>query len=106
MDQHRMQLKMEAQGHIIEYPNNTRDMVRAPTGKNCHNYDAEIEAIKPGTQKLLNSNFCTVSGIFNRFKISTSGFTVQKIARSAGNVHNTLLQCNAMDTISLWNTRK
>lgn len=43
-------------GVYIEYPNNTRDMARVPTGKYCHNYDAEIQAIKIATEKLLNTN--------------------------------------------------
>jgi ribonuclease HI len=51
-------------GAYIEYPNNTRDMVRTPAGKHCHNYDAEIEAIRLGIQKLLNSNLCTQSVVF------------------------------------------
>ena len=43
----------------IEYPNNTWDTARVPTGKYCHNYDAEIEAIKIATEKLLNTSHGT-----------------------------------------------
>lgn len=42
-------------GVYIEYPNNTRDADKISTGKHCHNYDAEIQAIKLATNKLLNN---------------------------------------------------
>ena len=42
-------------GVYIEYPNNVRDAIKVPTGKFCHNYDAEIQAIKVATEKLLNT---------------------------------------------------
>ena len=43
-------------GIYIEYPNNSRDTVKIPTGKFCHNYDAEIQAIVVAIKKLLNTN--------------------------------------------------
>jgi ribonuclease HI len=43
-------------GVYIEYPHKPRDTIRTPTGKFCNNYDAEIQAIRVATEKLLNSN--------------------------------------------------
>ena len=43
-------------GVYIKYPHKPRDMIRIPTGKFCNNYDAEIQAIRVATEKLLNSN--------------------------------------------------
>ncbi|CAG5134764.1 unnamed protein product [Candidula unifasciata] len=43
-------------GVYIEFPDGTRDKSSVPTGKYCHNYDAETQAIKIATDKLLNSN--------------------------------------------------
>ena len=42
-------------GVYIEYPNNNRDTAKIPTGKFCHNYDAEIQAIIAAAKKLLNT---------------------------------------------------
>ena len=42
-------------GVYIEYPNNARDAIKVPTGNFSDNYDAEIQAIKVATEKLLNT---------------------------------------------------
>jgi ribonuclease HI len=46
-------------GVYIEYPNKTTETIRVPTGKFCHNYGAEIQAIKVRKERLLNINHST-----------------------------------------------
>jgi hypothetical protein len=49
-------IKNGGAGVYIEFPNKTTETIRVPTGKFCHNYDAEIQTIKVATERLLNIN--------------------------------------------------
>src|SRR5579871_269773 len=51
-------------GVYIEYPNNTKDTVRASTAKFSNNYDAEIQAIKEAIKKLLDTDLGTYPVVF------------------------------------------
>jgi ribonuclease HI len=51
-------------GVYIEYPNNNRDVIGIPTGKFCHNYDAEVQAIKVAIETLLDTNLDPLPVVF------------------------------------------
>ena len=64
-------------GVYIEYLNNTRDTARLPTGKYCHNYDAEVKAIKIANKEITKYQpWYTTCGVIDRCKISTRGAPV------------------------------
>ena len=48
-------IKNGGAGVYIEYPNNSSETLKIPTGKFCHNYDAEIQAIKLAAERLVHT---------------------------------------------------
>jgi ribonuclease HI len=82
-------IKNGGAGVYIEYRNKTTEMIRVPTGTFCHNYDAEIQAIKVATE-IEHQSWHTACGVSDRCKISTPSIIVQKIVGSTSTIVSTV----------------